>query len=217
MILVCEASESTHALSGFSPVPRRAAPARRIGRRRPPDRADRCRQGAEAGLSEGPAGGLVQRQRHGISAGLRRLFGPQQGAAGVPGRREDHPAEGARRPRQSDRAADAQRRCALPRGRHHRRRHRHQPLSDPDLQPEGRRPLHHARHRGVEGSRNRRAGHRPLPLSHSRQGHVLVLGAAVPPLRQEPGEVPEDGRHAQGRADHRRRSDPGLHLPGAGA
>jgi hypothetical protein len=55
---------------------------------------------------------------------------------------------------------------ALPRGRHHRRRHRHQPLSDPDLQPEGRRALHHARHRGVEGSRNRRAGHRALPLPH---------------------------------------------------
>ena len=206
-----------HALSGFSPVPRRAAPARRTGRRRPPDRADRCRQGVETGLSERPAGGLVQRQRHGIPAGLRRLFGPQQGAAGVPGRREEHPAEGAGRPRQPDRAADAQRRCAVPRGRHHRRRHRHQPLSDPDLQPEGRRALHHARHRGVEGSRNRRAGHRPLPLSHSRQGHLLVLGAAVSPLRQEPGEVPEDGRDAQGRADHRRRSDPGLHLPGAGA
>ena len=126
------------------------------------------------------------------------------------------PAKGARRSRQSDRADDGQRRRALPRGRHHRRRHRHQPLSDPDLQPEGRRALHHARHRGVEGSGNRRAGHRPLSLSHSRQGHLLVLGAAVPPLRQEPGEVPEDGRDAEGRADHRRRSDPGLHLPGAG-
>ena len=194
-----------HALSGFSPVPRRAAPARRIGRRRPPDRAHRCRQGVETGLSERPAGGFVQQQRHGIPAGLRRLFGPQQGAAGVPGRREEHPAEGAGRPRQPDR------------GRHHRRRYRHQPLSDPNLQPKGRRALHHAGHRGVEGSRNRRAGHRPLPLPHSRQGHLLVFGATVPPLRQEPGEMPEDGRHAQGRADHRRRSDPGLHLSGAGA
>jgi len=46
---------------------------------------------------------------------------------------------------------------------------------------------------------------------------LLVLGAAIPPLRQEPGEMPEDGRHAQGCAGHRRRSDPGLHLPGAGA
>ena len=206
-----------HAVSGFPPVPRRAAPAGRGGRHRPADRADRRRQGAEARLSEGPPGGRVQQERHRISAGLRRLFGPQPGAAGVSGRREDHPAEGARRARQPDRAEDDQRRRALPRGRHHRRRHRHPALSDPDLQPEGRRSLHHARHRGVEGSRDRRAGHRPLPLPHSRQGHVLVLGAAVPPLRQEPGEVPEDGRHAQGRADHRRRSDPGLHLPGAGA
>ena len=30
-------------------------------------------------------------------------------------------------------------------------------------------------------------------------------------------QVPADGRHAQGRADHRRRSDPRLYLPGAGA
>ena len=83
-------------------------------------------------------------------------------------------------------------RRAVPRGRHQRRRHRHHALSDPDLQPQGRRAVHHARHRGVEGSGDRRAGHRPLSLSHSRQGHVLVLGAAVPPLRQEPRQVPED-------------------------
>ena len=49
-----------------------------------------------------------------------------------------------------------------------------------------------------------------------RQGHFLVLGAAEPPLRQAPGEVSENGRHAQGRAHHRRRSDPRLYLPGAG-
>ena len=87
----------------------------------------------------------------------------------------------------------------------------------PTYSPEGRRPLHHARHRGVEGPGDRRAGHRALPLPHPRQGHVLVLGAAVPPLRQEPDQVPADGRDAEGGADHRRRSDPRLYLPGAGA
>ena len=135
----------------------------------------------------------------------------------VRGRREERHPEGARRVEQSDRAEDQQRRRrALPGGRHHRR-HRHPALSDPDLQPEGRRALHHARHRRVEGPGDRRAGHRALPLPDPGQGHVLVLGAAVPPLRQEPDQVPADGRHAEGRADHRRRSDPRLHLPGAGA
>ena len=37
---------------------------------------------------QGTAGGQLQRQRHRISAGLRRLFDPQPGAAGVPDRRE---------------------------------------------------------------------------------------------------------------------------------
>ena len=157
------------------------------------------------------------KQRHRLSAGLRRLFQPQACADRVRGRREDHHPEGARRAEQADRAEDHQRRRrALPRGRHHRR-HRHPALPDPDLQPEGRRALHHARHRGLEGPGDRRARHRPLPLPDPRQGHVLVLGAAVPPLRQEPDQVPADGRHAEGRADHRRRSDPRLHLPGAGA
>ena len=118
---------------------------------------------------------------------------------------------------QSDQAEDQQRRRrALPGGRHHRR-HRYPALPDPDLQPEGRRALHHARHRGVEGPGDRRARHRALPLPHPRQGHVLVLGAAVPSLRQEPHQVPADGRDAEGGADHRRRSDPRLYLPGAGA
>ena len=137
--------------------------------------------------------------------------------AGVRDRREERHPEGARRAEQSDQADDQQRRRrALPGGRDHRG-HRYQALPDPDLQPEGRRPLHHARHRGVEGPRDRRARHRALPLPDPRQGHGLVLGAAVPPLRQEPDQVPADGRQAEGGADHRRRSDPRLYLPGAGA
>ena len=43
---------------------------------------------------------------------------------------------------------DDVRRGAVPGRGHQRRRHRSAALADPDLQPEGRRPLHHAGHRG---------------------------------------------------------------------
>ena len=58
--------------------------------------------------------------------------------------------------------------------------------------------LHHARHRGVEGPGDRHPRHQALSFPDPRQGHVLVLGAAEPPLRQAPGEVSENGRHAPG-------------------
>ena len=73
-----------------------------------PDRAHRCRQGAQARLCEGPEGDELQQQRHRFPAGLRRLFEPQARADRVRGRREDHHAEGARRPEQPDQAEDHQ-------------------------------------------------------------------------------------------------------------
>ena len=167
-------------------------------------------------VRQGPAD-HVHPERHRLSAGRRRLFHAQQGAARVRGGRGHDLRQGARRARQPDPADGVRGQGAVPRGGHHRRGYRHPALAGPDLQPEGRRPLHHARHRGVEGSRNRRPRYRPLPLSDPRQGYGLVLRAAVPPFRQESRQGTAARQRAEGGAGHRRRSDPRLHLPGAGA
>ena len=67
------------------------------------------------------------------------------------------------------------------------------------IQSEGWRRLHYAGHRRLRGSRNRRAGCRALPVSHSRQGHGLVLGAAVPSISAR------TSRNAKSSASCRRR------------
>ena len=178
---------------------------------------ERRRQGDEAGLCPQRPGHHVQQQRHRLSAGRRHLFDARQGAARLRGRRGHDLRQGAARPRQPDPADVRRQRRAVPRRDHRRRRHRHPQFPGAAIQPQGRRAVYHAGHRRLRGSGDRRAGCRPLPLSHSRQGHVLVLGAAVPSLRQESGEVQKARHRAEGGADHRRRSDHRLYLPGAGA
>src|SRR5262249_41438085 len=57
-------SGDRNAVSRLPPVPRRAAPARRIARHQPADRAVRRRQGDEAELQAAGAGPRVQQDRH---------------------------------------------------------------------------------------------------------------------------------------------------------
>jgi len=63
--------------------------------------------------------------------------------------------------------------------------------------------LHHARHRRLQGPGDRRSRHRPLPGARPRQEHLLLFGAAVSPVRQEPRQVQEARHRAARRPRHR--------------
>ena len=205
------------ALSGFSPVPRCTAPAwGLIDVNRPVSLNDVGKAMKQSYVRQGPA---IMFNQNGTDYPL---------VAGVYSTRSkallafeadentifDKVMTGARSPDRVDRVV---RQGAMSRRDHHRRRHRHPALADTNLQPEGWRPLHHAWHRRIGRTPNRRARHRALSFSDPRQGYVLVLRAALPPIRKAPGEAQALGECTQGCAGDRCRSDPRLYLPGAGA
>src|SRR3954464_3733721 len=78
---------SFDALPGLSPVPRCAPAARRTHRCEPAGGVERRRQSDEAELRAAGSRHHVHPERHRLSAGRRRLFHPQQGAARVRGGR----------------------------------------------------------------------------------------------------------------------------------
>ena len=160
-------------------------------------RARRCRQGDEAELARAAGRRSCSTTTAPTFRSSAASIRPAQGAARVRGDRGRRVRQGPRRPRQPDRADARRRHGAVPRGGHHRRRHRpHAGFRSRNYSPKDGGPYITP---GIVVSKDpgdRRSRHRPLPLSDPRQEHVLVFGAAVPPLRQEPREVPAAGHHA---------------------
>ena len=196
---------------------RRAAAARRAHRRQPAGGVERRRQGDEAELCAAGPRHHVQPEWHGLSAGRRRLLYTQQGPARFRGGRGHALRQSSERARQPDCPDGDLRQPAVP-GRGHHRWTR-------SISGVGR-SRSTARRTVAPTSRQelwcRRIPRPACPISATTAfwfsaRRRLVLGAAVPSLRQASGQAQAPRHRAQGRAGDRRRSGPRLYLPGAGA